>query len=33
MVQLDIDDCIAICEAVGEFEKKNIKEWEGEGEV
>lgn len=26
MVQLDIDDCIAICEAVGGFEKKNVKE-------
>lgn len=26
MVQLDIDDCIAICEAVDGFEKKNIKE-------
>lgn len=33
MVQLDIDDCIAICEAVSGFEKKNIKEGEGEGEV
>lgn len=33
MVQLDIDDCIAICEAVGGFEKKNVKEGEGEGEV
>ena len=30
MEQLDIDDCIAICEAVGGFEKKNIKEGEGE---
>ena len=29
MVQLDIDDCIAICEEVGGFEKKNIKEGEG----
>lgn len=25
MVQLDIDDCIAICEAVGGFEKKKCK--------
>nr|DAP10741.1 MAG TPA: Protein of unknown function (DUF3992) [Caudoviricetes sp.] len=25
MVQLDIDDCIAICEAVGEFEKEKCK--------
>lgn len=33
MVQLDIDDCIAICEAVGGFKKKNIKEGEGESEV
>lgn len=33
MVQLDIYDCIAICEAVGGFEKKNIKEGEGKGEV
>lgn len=33
MVQLDIDDCIAICEAVGGFEKKNIKEGEVEGEI
>lgn len=33
MEQLDIDQCIAICEAVGGFEKKNIKEVEGEGEV
>lgn len=33
MVQLDIDDCIAICEAVGGFEKKNIKEGEEESEV
>nr|DAW00522.1 MAG TPA: hypothetical protein [Caudoviricetes sp.] len=32
MVQLDIDQCIAICEAVGGFEK-NVKEGEGEGEV
>lgn len=30
MVQLDIDDCIAICKAVGGFEKKNIKEEESE---
>lgn len=29
MEQLDIDDCIAICEVVGGFEKKNIKEGEG----
>lgn len=29
MVQLDIDDCIAICEEVGGFEKKNVKEGEG----
>lgn len=29
MVQLDIDDCIAICEAIGGFEKKNVKEGEG----
>ena len=28
MVQLDIDDCIAICEEVGGFEKKNAKEGE-----
>lgn len=33
MVQLDIDDCIAICEAIGGFEKKNIKEGERESEV
>lgn len=33
MVQLDIDDCIVICEAVGGFEKKNVKKGEGEGEV
>lgn len=33
MVQLDIDDCIAICEAVDGFEKKNVKEGEGEDEV
>lgn len=33
MVQLDIDDCIAICEEVGGFEKKDVKEGEGEGEV
>lgn len=33
MVQLDIDDCIAICEAVGGFEKKNVKEGEGESEI
>ena len=26
MVQLDIDDCIAICEEVGGFEKRNVKE-------
>lgn len=25
MVQLDIDDCIAICEEVGGFEKKKCK--------
>lgn len=31
MAQLDIDDCIVICEAVGGFEKKNINEGEGEG--
>lgn len=29
MEQLDIDQCIAICEAVGGFEKKNVKEREG----
>lgn len=29
MVQLDIDQCIAIYEAVGGFEKKNIEEGEG----
>lgn len=29
MEQLDIDDCIAICEAVGGFEKKNVKGGEG----
>lgn len=29
MEQLDIDQCIAICEAVGGFEKKNVKEGEG----
>lgn len=29
MVQLDIDDCIAICEEVGGFEKKSVKEREG----
>lgn len=29
MVQLDIDDCIAICKEVGGFEKKNVKEGEG----
>lgn len=33
MEQLDIDQFIAICEAIGGFEKKNIKEGEGEGEV
>lgn len=33
MVQLDIDDCIAISEAVGGFEKKDVKEGKGEGEV
>lgn len=33
MVQLDIDDCIAICEAVGGFEKRNVKEGEWESEV
>lgn len=33
MEQLDIDQCIAICEAVGGFEKQNVKEGEGEGEV
>lgn len=33
MEQLDIDDCIAICGTVGGFEKKNVKEGEGEGEV
>lgn len=33
MEQLDIDDCIAICEAVGGFEKKNIREREGESEI
>lgn len=33
MVQLDIDDCIAICEAIGGFEKKNIEEGEGQGEI
>lgn len=30
MEQLDIDQCIAICEAVGGFEKKNVKEGESE---
>lgn len=33
MVQLDIDNYITICEAVGGFEKKNVKEGEGENEV
>ena len=33
MEQLDLDQCIAICEVVGGFEEQNIKEGEGEGEV
>lgn len=33
MVQLDIDDCIAICEEIGGFEKRNVTEGEGKSEV